>query len=48
LNAALGNQSVVELEEFIMATRTVPNAFFGWTWSAVLAGVLLRWLSKSC
>ena len=22
-----------------MATRTVPNAFFGWTWSAVLAGV---------
>ena len=22
-----------------MASRTVPNAFFGWTWSAVLAGV---------
>jgi len=22
-----------------MATRTFPNAFFGWTWSAVLAGV---------
>src|SRR5256884_1673768 len=22
-----------------MATRTWPNAFFGWTWSAVLAGV---------
>ena len=22
-----------------MATRTLPNAFFGWTWSAVLAGV---------
>ena len=22
-----------------MAARTVPNAFFGWTWSAVLAGV---------
>jgi len=22
-----------------MAPRTVPNAFFGWTWSAVLAGV---------
>ncbi|WGD54134.1 hypothetical protein QA641_09675 [Bradyrhizobium sp. CB1650] len=22
-----------------MATRTVPNVFFGWTWSAVLAGV---------
>ena len=22
-----------------MALRTVPNAFFGWTWSAVLAGV---------
>ena len=31
--------SIVELEEFIMASRTVPNAFFGWTWSAVLAGV---------
>src|SRR5437016_677344 len=27
------------LEEFVMASRTVPNAFFGWTWSAVLAGV---------
>src|SRR5437868_5020034 len=23
----------------VMAPRTVPNAFFGWTWSAVLAGV---------
>src|SRR3954449_10594605 len=22
-----------------MASRAVPNAFFGWTWSAVLAGV---------
>jgi hypothetical protein len=22
-----------------MVSRTVPNAFFGWTWSAVLAGV---------
>src|SRR3954468_22917338 len=22
-----------------MAPRTVPNPFFGWTWSAVLAGV---------
>ena len=22
-----------------MAPRTVPNGFFGWTWSAVLAGV---------
>jgi hypothetical protein len=22
-----------------MATRTIPNAFFGWTWSAVLAGM---------
>ncbi|MEK9285621.1 MULTISPECIES: hypothetical protein [unclassified Bradyrhizobium] len=22
-----------------MASRTVPNVFFGWTWSAVLAGV---------
>jgi hypothetical protein len=22
-----------------MASRPVPNAFFGWTWSAVLAGV---------
>ena len=22
-----------------MASRTVPNGFFGWTWSAVLAGV---------
>lgn len=22
-----------------MVTRTVPNVFFGWTWSAVLAGV---------
>jgi hypothetical protein len=22
-----------------MVARTVPNAFFGWTWSAVLAGV---------
>jgi len=22
-----------------MAPRTFPNAFFGWTWSAVLAGV---------
>src|SRR5437588_7056545 len=27
------------LEEFIMAPRIAPNAFFGWTWSAVLAGV---------
>jgi hypothetical protein len=27
------------VEEFVMASRTVPNAFFGWTWSAVLAGV---------
>src|SRR5437868_15444414 len=22
-----------------MVSRTMPNAFFGWTWSAVLAGV---------
>jgi hypothetical protein len=29
----------MELEEVIMAPRTLPNAFFGWTWSAVLAGV---------
>jgi hypothetical protein len=27
------------LEEFAMASRTVPNIFAGWTWSAVLAGV---------
>jgi hypothetical protein len=27
------------MEEVIMATRTLPNGFFGWTWSAVLAGV---------
>jgi hypothetical protein len=27
------------MEEIVMVSRTVPNAFFGWTWSAVLAGV---------
>jgi hypothetical protein len=27
------------MEEEIMVSRTVPNGFFGWTWSAVLAGV---------
>jgi hypothetical protein len=27
------------MEELVMASRTFPNAFFNWTWSAVLAGV---------
>jgi hypothetical protein len=27
------------MEESVMASRTFPNAFFDWTWSAVLAGV---------
>jgi hypothetical protein len=27
------------MEKLVMATRTLPNAFFNWTWSAVLAGV---------
>jgi hypothetical protein len=36
----VGNQVLFNfLEEVIMAPRTFPNAFFGWTWSAVLAGV---------
>jgi hypothetical protein len=38
LNNALGTRTFI-LEEVIMAPRTLPNAFFGWTWSAVLAGV---------
>jgi hypothetical protein len=39
LENALHNSSINSQEEVIMAPRTFPNAFFGWTWSAVLAGV---------
>jgi hypothetical protein len=39
LNTALGTKVLLNGGEFVMAPFTVPNAFFGWTWSAVLAGV---------